>query len=152
MTYFLAQLNIAHMIAPLDDPVMRDFVDNLNRINAIADRSPGFIWRLQDGTGNASAIRTFGDDMIVNMSVWESVEALRNYAFQTAHAEIMRRRKEWFVKMEEEHAVLWWVPDGHIPSPDEASEKLQLLRRKGPGAEAFTFADPSPKPKPETTG
>jgi hypothetical protein len=145
MTYFLAQLNIAHMIAPLDNPVMRDFVINLNRVNALADRSPGFIWRLQDGTGNVSSIRTFGDDMVVNMSVWENVEALRNYAFQTAHVKIMRRRKEWFIKMEEEHAVLWWVQDGHIPSPDEASEKLQLLRSKGPCAEAFTFTNPFPR-------
>jgi len=152
MTYFLAQLNIAHMIAPLEDPIMRDFVNNLNRINALADRSPGFIWRLQDGTGNVSSIRTFGDDMVVNMSVWESVEALRNYAFQTAHVKIMRRKKEWFVKMEEEHAVLWWVPDGHIPSTKQASEKLQLLRRMGPSSEAFTFANPFPCPKPGNTG
>ncbi len=152
MHYVLAQLNIARMRAPLDDPIMRGFVNNLNRINAIADRSPGFIWRLQDGTGNVSAIRTLGDDMIVNMSVWESVDALKNYAFETAHVEIMRRRKEWFVKMEEEHAVLWWVPDGHIPSAEEASKKLELLRSKGPSAKAFTFANPFPRPEPGKTG
>lgn len=111
--YHLAQLNIAKKKAPLESPEMADFVNNLERINTLAEQAPGFVWRLKDESGNATALANpFGDEMIVNMSVWQSVDALREYAFKSAHVEIMRRRREWFERMDEAYAVLWWVPSG----------------------------------------
>jgi hypothetical protein len=113
---------------------------NLDRINALADVSPGFIWRLQDETGDAVGFnQPFGDDMIVNMSVWESVEALHDYVYQSAHIEVMRRRKDWFESMPSAMAVLWWVPKGHIPDLYEAQARLNLLIEAGPTRNAFTF-------------
>lgn len=142
----LAQLNIAAMNAPLEAPSMADFVANLDRINALAEAAPGFIWRLKDEGGNATAMRPFGDDMLVNLSVWRDVESLRAYVYRSAHVDIMRRRKEWFTPMAEASLVLWWVPAGHRPELSEAAEKLDLLRRLGPGAAAFTFRQPYPAP------
>jgi hypothetical protein len=137
--YELAQLNIGKTKEPLDSPLLADFVANLDRINALAESSPGFIWRLQTPEGNATALRPFGDDTLVNMSVWQDITALRNYVYRSAHAEIMRRRKEWFQHMSEAFVVLWWVPKGHHPTTEEAIAKLELLRRVGPSEEAFTF-------------
>ncbi|MGR8918454.1 MAG: DUF3291 domain-containing protein [Gammaproteobacteria bacterium] len=144
--YELAQLNIAHMLEPIDSPRLADFVANLDRINALAEQSPGFVWRLQTEEGNATAIRTFGDDMLVNLSVWTDVESLHDYVFKTAHIEIMRRRKQWFARMREAYAVLWWVPAGHRPGPEEAKVRLTHLREYGPGPDAFTFKRPFPPP------
>ncbi|MFO1407926.1 MAG: DUF3291 domain-containing protein [Steroidobacteraceae bacterium] len=138
--HHLAQLNIATMREPLDSPVMAGFVENLERINGLADAAPGFVWRLKDDEGDATAIRPFGEDKLVNLSVWESVEALREFAFRSAHAEIMRRRREWFERMEDAYAVLWWVPAGHVPTTEEAARRLDHLRRHGPTPEAFTFS------------
>jgi hypothetical protein len=146
--YELAQLNIALMVAPLESPILKDFVDNLDRINELAENSPGYIWRLQTDEGNATAMRPFGDEYLVNLSVWKSIEDLHHFVFKSAHAEIMRRRKAWFHKMAEAYTVLWWVPEGHRPSVAEAREKLQSLRSKGPTAEAFTFREPFPRPSP----
>ncbi len=139
--YQLAQLNIAAMKAPLDSPLMADFVANIDRINALAERSPGFVWRLKDeyGNGNATAFRPFGDDIVVNMSVWESVESLHHYAFRSAHVEVMRRRREWFDRQEQAYAVLWWIPSGHHPDLAEAAQRLAHLRQHGPSAFAFSF-------------
>lgn len=137
--YHLAQLNIAKLQAPIDSPQLADFVANLDRINALADRSPGFVWRLQTEEGDATGIDFFGNDQIVNMSVWESVEALHDYVYRSAHIEILRRKKEWFHTMAEAHMVLWWVPVGHIPTVEEAADRLNLLREHGPTQEAFTF-------------
>ncbi|MFC6670797.1 DUF3291 domain-containing protein [Marinobacterium aestuariivivens] len=137
--YQLAQLNIARMKYPLESPEMADFVANLERINALADTSPGFVWRLQGKEGDATSLRFFGDDVLVNMSVWEDVEALHAYAYRSAHAGIMRRRREWFERMESVYTVLWWIPAGHRPTPEEASAKLALLHEEGPTAAAFTF-------------
>jgi len=136
----LAQLNVATMLAPIDSPELSEFVSALDRINAIADSSPGFIWRLQSDDGNATDVEhAFGSNMLVNMSVWDSVEALHAYVYRTAHAEFMSRRKEWFQRMTDAYTVLWWVPQGHRPSTYEAQVKLDLLKASGPCPEAFTF-------------
>jgi hypothetical protein len=137
--YELAQLNVATMKFPLDAPGMADFVANLERINALAEQSPGFVWRLQTEEGDATAMRRLGDNMLVNLSVWADVESLNHYVYQTAHVEIMRRRKEWFERMGEAHFVLWWVPAGHRPGVEEAAARLALLREQGPSAQAFSF-------------
>ena len=144
--YQLAQLNIAQMRYDTEAPEMADFVGNLDLINAMADSSPGFVWRLQDEEGNATAFRPFGDDMLVNISVWEDMESLRQFVFKTAHSDIMKRRAEWFDRMESDYLVLWWVPAGHTPDEAEAGEKLEILRREGPGPQAFTFRNPFDAP------
>jgi hypothetical protein len=142
----LAQLNIAKAKEPLESPSMADFVTNLDRINALAEQSPGFVWRLKDESGDATAIRHFGDDIIVNMSVWTDVASLSSYAFKSAHVYIMRRRNEWFERMTEAYAALWWVPEGHQPSLDEAKARLDHLRQFGPSQYAFTFKEAFPAP------
>ena len=144
--YQIAQLNIATLIAPIDSPQLADFVANLDRINALADSSPGFVWRLQTEEGDATGIDFFGSDKIVNLSLWDSVESLHNYVYRSAHIEVLRRKKEWFHKMSEAFMVLWWVPAGHIPSVEEAALKLNTLRELGPTAEAFTFKKAFPSP------
>lgn len=142
----LAQLNIAKMQAPLDSPLLADFVANLDRINAVADGSAGFVWRLQSTEGDATALRPLGEDTLVNMSVWKDVASLRNYVYRSAHVEVMRRRKEWFSHMAEAFVVLWWVPEGHRPSIEAAIAKLDLLRSAGPSEQAFTFRQAYPPP------
>ena len=142
----LAQLNIAIMKYSLDMPEMADFVNNLDRINALADQAPGFVWRLQDDEGDATSLRPLGDSTLVNMSVWKDVESLNNYVYRSMHVEIMKRRKEWFDRMKEAHMVLWWVKTGHRPDVPEAIEKLELLRAKGATQEAFNFRYVFPPP------
>ena len=145
--YELAQLNIGVIKGPIEGPVMADFVANLDRINALAERTPGFVWRLQTEEGNATAIRPFPDENVaVNMSVWRDVESLGKYVYNSAHVEVMRRRREWFHKMNEAFLVLWWVPRGHRPTIEEAIARLEMLRRNGPSAEAFTFRQAFPPP------
>ncbi|KYF52183.1 hypothetical protein BE08_03945, partial [Sorangium cellulosum] len=125
-THHLAQVNIALPLEPLDSARLADFVSALDPVNALADAAPGFVWRLKTEDGDATAVRAFGDERIlVNMSVWESVEALSDFAFRNPdHAAVMRRRREWFVPMKEAYAVLWWIPAGHIPTVAEAEERL----------------------------
>lgn len=135
----LAQLNIAIMKEPLESPSMADFVASLDRINALAEAAPGFVWRLQTEEGDATAMRPMGEDILVNMSVWRDIESLNRYVYGTAHVDIMRRRKEWFERMRDASVVLWWVRQGHRPTVPEAIAKLELLRTRGPSAEAFTF-------------
>ena len=137
--YQLAQLNIATMKAPLESPGMADFVANLARINALAEASPGFVWRLQDEAGDATALRPFGDEVLVNLSVWRDVQALSDYVYTSAHTEMLKRRQEWFSKVSAAHMVLWWVPAGHCPSVLEAAERLALLQELGASAQAFSF-------------
>ena len=139
--YQLAQLNIAALKAPLDSPELKDFVDNLDRINALAEGSAGFVWRLKGDGNDATSLRPLGEEIIVNMSVWRDVAALRDYVYRSGHVEIMRRRREWFSRMAEAYMVLWWVPAGHQPTMAEAVERLTLLRQQGPTAQAFTFAE-----------
>ncbi|WP_296270748.1 DUF3291 domain-containing protein [Pseudomonas sp. UBA6323] len=138
-TYHLAQLNIALMTAPLESPQMADFVANLERINALAESSPGYVWRLQDEAGDATAIRPFGDDFLVNMSVWQDVQSLSDYVYKSAHTEMLKRRREWFERVEQMHQVLWWVPADHRPSVVEAAERLAHVREHGATEHAFTF-------------
>ncbi|WP_189461860.1 DUF3291 domain-containing protein [Jeongeupia chitinilytica] len=145
-TYQLAQLNIATLLAPLDSPQLAGFVDALDRINALAEATPGFVWRLKDEGGDATAIRHFGDDVIVNMSVWKGIDALHDYVYRSDHAQIFKRRREWFARMADAYMVLWWVPAGHVPTLAEAAGKLALLQRLGPTPDAFTFRDPCPPP------
>lgn len=145
--YQLAQLNIAILKEPIDSPALADFVANLDRINALAETSPGYIWRLKSDDNNATSFRPLGDATIVNMSVWQDIESLNQYVYKSAHTDIMRRRKEWFERMQEAFMVLWWIPAGHHPTIDEALKKLELLRQAGPGSEAFTFRNPFPKPE-----
>jgi hypothetical protein len=145
--YELAELNIGIIKGPMDSPVMADFAASLARINALADHSPGFVWRLQTEEGDATSIRPFADEnMLLNMSVWRDVESLNAYVYSSAHVELMRRRREWFERMPEAFLVLWWVPKGHRPSVGEAIAKLEVLRSKGPTAEAFTFRHAFPSP------
>lgn len=140
----LAQLNIARLRFPLDGPELKDFVDALPRINALGDNSPGFVWRLFDESGDATGVANpFGDRVIINLTLWESVEALRGYIYHTEHLDFMRRRREWFDHTGiPEHLVLWWVPAGHTPTVDEAAQRLAHLEKHGPSPHAFTFRQP----------
>src|SRR3954451_1084346 len=141
--HHLAQLNIARLRAPLDSPRLEAFVAALEPVNALADAAPGFVWRLQTEQGDATSIRAFDDDMLlINMSVWESVEALQEFAYRNVgHRDIFRRRNEFFAR-DEPYLVLWWVPAGSIPTVDEAKARLERLRTDGPTAHAFTFRQP----------
>ncbi len=139
-SFSLAQLNIGIIRAPMDSPMMADFANNLARINAVAEASPGFVWRLQTDAGDATSSRHFDDDnMLVTMSGWRDVESLRHYVYSSAHVELMRRRREWFQPMPEAFLVLWWIPQDHLPSVGEAVDRLALLRANGPTPDAFTF-------------
>lgn len=148
-THHLAQLNIAQMRSTKEDPVMADFNANLDRINALADAAPGFVWRMLGDGSDEPGGRPFGPDILANMSVWRDMESLKDYAFRTAHADIMKRRHEWFQRMESAYMVLWWVPAGHIPTLAEARTRLEHLRQHGPTAEAFTFRAAFPPPGAE---
>jgi hypothetical protein len=132
--------NIARMRAPLDDPLMADFVAQLDTINAIADQTPGFIWRLKSESGNATDIQAFEDDRIlINMSVWETIEALHHYVYRSQHGGVFKNRKKWFELFDGPYMALWWTPAGHIPTAMEGKARLETLRRLGPTPEAFTF-------------
>jgi hypothetical protein len=140
VAFQLAQINVGRMRAPLEDAIMRGFVDRLAEINALADASAGFVWRLQTPAGDATYLRPFDDDRIlVNMSVWESVEALKDYAYRTAHAEVLRQRRDWFERFTGAAVALWWVPAGHRPGVDEGKQRLAHLEAHGPSQFAFTF-------------
>jgi len=138
---YLAQLNIAQAIAPMDSPIMADFVNNTERINALAEKSPGFIWRLTDEEGdNAYAIQVFEDPaLLTNMSVWKDRESLFNYVYSTDHVEIFKRKNEWFSKLKGIHMVLWYIEEGHIPTLAEGKERLEYLQKHGETEYAFTF-------------
>lgn len=142
--YVLAQLNIAKMLYPLDSFEMRDFVDNLDRINALAERSDGFVWRLIDEDDNTEA-SIFGHDFIVNLSTWTDIDSLHNFVYRTAHTEVLRRRKEWFSQVKT-YSVMWWHDSNSTPSTAQASARLEQLGNNGPTAEAFTFTKSWPKP------
>lgn len=139
--YHLAQVNIGRVKAPIEDPVMSGFVARLDEINALAERSPGFVWRLQTSEGNATYLRPYPHDdrILINMSVWESVETLRQYVYKTAHAELLRQRESWFEKFAGIYVALWWVPAGRHSSIDEATKRIAHLESHGPTQFAFTF-------------
>jgi hypothetical protein len=144
----LAQINVARLLAPIDAPETADFVAALGPVNARADRSPGFVWRLQTESGDATSVQAFDDPLvIVNLTVWESIEALEAFAYREAsHLAVLRRRREWFERHTEAPTALWWVPTGHIPTVAEALDRLALLRAEGPSARAFTFRELFPAP------
>ena len=146
--WHLAQLNIAVPLAPLDDPSMAGFVAGLPVLNALADAAPGFVWRLQgDDEPDATALRPFGPDIMVNMSVWDSVESLRDFVYRSTHLDSLRRRQEWFTHEGlSRHTVLWWIPAGTIPTTQDAWQRLELLRRNGSNPDAFTLREPQPRP------
>jgi len=146
--YCIAQINIGRMLASIDDPIMAEFVAQLAPINALADSAPGFVWRLQTEEGDATSLKVYDDDfVIVNMSVWESVESLREYAYKSAHSNVVRDRKRWFEKFEGLYYALWWVPAGHLPSPEEGKERLDYLRDHGDSPHAFSFKNIFPAPE-----
>jgi hypothetical protein len=139
----LAQLNIGRVRHALDDPRMADFMNNLARVNALAERSPGYVWRYADASGNATDTRPFADDprMMINMSVWESVEALEKFVWQTVHRRFYARKHEWFEKLEGAYFVLWHVAAGHRPGVEEAIARLNHLKAHGPSDYAFGWHD-----------
>jgi len=140
--YELAQVNIGRLRAPIDHPMIRDFADNLDAVNAIAEASPGFVWRLTGEGNNATDLAPYDDPLIaINMSVWTDIPSLGAFVYRGDHVKIMRRRREWFEHMDV-FMVLWWVPAGHRPKIEEAKERLALLERLGPTAQAFTFKSP----------
>jgi hypothetical protein len=139
----LAQLNIAQAKHPLDTLAMKEFTDNLEPINTLADASEGFIWRLVGESGDATDIQAFSDpNIIVNMSVWSSIDALKNFMFKTHHRDFFRRKQEWFSKIENASYVLWWVEEGTIPSVDDGIVRLEHLRCYGDSPYAFSFKAP----------
>ena len=139
--YHLAQVNIGRVRAPIEDRLMSGFVSRLDEINALADRSPGFIWRLQTPVGNATYFRPYPEDdhILINMSVWDSIASLRHYVYKTAHAELLRQREKWFQRFLGTYMALWWVPVGHRLGLDEATKRLAHLEKHGPTQFAFTF-------------
>jgi hypothetical protein len=137
----VAQVNVGRLRAPVDDPLIAEFVAGLDEINAVADAAPGFVWRLQTEDGNATAIRPDAEDALlaINMSVWRSVEDLADYVYRSDHVGFMRRRREWFQRFDGHYLALWWIPAGTVPTVDEAMERLARLEQDGPSEHAFTF-------------
>ena len=136
----LAELNVATLVEPLDSPRLADFVANLDRINALAEASDGFVWRLLGDGNDATSLRPLGDDVIVNLSTWRDVDALHTYVYRTAHAQFLARRKEWFTLMRDAYVVLWWVPAG-TPTDDGRSDRAPRgpARQTGRQPDAFTL-------------
>ncbi|MGQ0600749.1 MAG: DUF3291 domain-containing protein [Anaerolineales bacterium] len=136
----LAQINIGRILGPMDSPVMAGFKNALDEINALAERSPGFVWRLIGEGNDATSIRPYDDEqMLINMSVWESVETLRAYAYRSTHVNFVRRRQEWFEALTVPYYTLWWIPTGHVPTVWEGKERLEHLRAHGETPHAFSF-------------
>ena len=145
--WHLAQLNVGRIVAPTDSPVMADFMNALDRVNALAEASPGFVWRLKADNGNATTILTTPDPyFIINMSVWRSIEELFEFVYRSARTAFMVRRRQWFERPSEAYQVLWWLPAGYRPSPQEALARLEHLREYGPSPYAFTFKQHYPPP------
>jgi hypothetical protein len=138
--WHLAQINVGRLVGPPDDPRVRPFMDALDRVNALADSSPGFVWRLQSDSGNATDMQPTADPLfIVNMSVWQDADALFDFVYRSAHTPEMARRREYFARFDGAYQALWWVPAGHVPTIDEGLSRLWRLDRYGPTAHAFTF-------------
>jgi hypothetical protein len=149
----LAQINVGRLRAPIDDPLVAEFVNALDQINALADQSPGFVWRLQSEEGNATGIQTTDDQLfIINMSVWETADDLFNYVYRTEHVDFLRNRRDWFERMGEAHMCLWWVAAGEFPSIDDGLERLEHFQKTGPTPIAFSFRDQFDPPDAESPG
>lgn len=145
--WHIAQYNIARLLRPLEDVANADFVANLERINGLGDATPGFVWRHKNADGNSTDVRVRGDDMmIINFTVWDSIDALWEYTYHSAHVEVFRRRRDWFEHLDYPYLVLWWIPAGHVPSVAEADERLDDLIANGPTERAFTFKQRFPAP------
>lgn len=151
MNYHLAQINIGRLIAPIDDPRIAEFVAQLAPLNALADQAPGFVWRLQSASGNATDI-PYDDDptMMLNMSVWESLETLHHYAYGSEHRKAFRDRAKWFQKLDKPSYCLWWIPAGHIPTVAEGRERLEHYQKNGATPFSFWFSQPFPQPADES--
>jgi len=146
-TFHIAQVNLAQAKADMVSDLMHGFVSRLDEINTLADRADGFIWRLKEDGGSATAIKVFDDPLLlINMSVWANLDALKHYVYKSLHVELIKDREAWFNKFGQLHQALWWIPVGHIPNVEEAQKKLEYIRKFGPSAEAFTFAKPHPMP------
>jgi Domain of unknown function (DUF3291) len=156
--HVLAQVNVARLREPLDSPLLADFVAALEPVNATADAAPGFIWRLRGDDGNATSVRAFewniagSAGLLVNMSVWESVEALAVFVYSGVHRQVLRRRRRWFERMAEAYTALWWIPRGHLPTTAEAEERVLRLRESGPTPYAFTLKEHFPPPDVASSG
>lgn len=139
--YHIAEINIARMKGVnINDPVMKEFVDNLDKVNAIAENSEGFVWRLKDDTNNATSLDPYDDEqVIINVSVWQSIEALERFMYKTFHSEFLKRRREWFQTFGKVYTAMWWVPEGKFPTMHEAVEKLDYLQKHGATEVVFDF-------------
>jgi Domain of unknown function (DUF3291) len=149
LTWHFAQYNIGRLHQPLDHPATAEFVDALDEVNALAESSPGFVWRLtDDATGlSSSYVRAYDDPlMVINLSVWETPGHLEDFVYRSTHTSFLRRRREWFQKLDAAYLVCWWIPAGLVPSVEEAVERLERLRRDGVSDEAFTLRDLRPAP------
>ena len=145
--YHLAQINIARMLAPIDDPIMAEFVAQLTPVNALADNAPGFVWRLQTENGDATSLKVYDDNMIiVNMTVWDSAETLREFVYKNAHYGVLRDRKRWFGQFDGPYYALWWIPAGQLPGIEDGKGRLDHLRQHGDSNYAFSFKHMFPMP------
>lgn len=146
--YHIAEINIARMKGvDIQDPIMKEFVDNLDAVNQVAEKSEGFVWRLKDESNNATSLNPYQDEQIlINVSVWDSIEALEVFMYRTFHADFLKRRKEWFTSFGTAHTAMWWIPAGHIPTLQEATAKLAQLQTQGPSPEVFDFRTKFPAP------
>jgi hypothetical protein len=151
--FHLAQYNIARIKAEIEDPIMYGFVSKLDYINGLSEQAPGFVWRHQTEEGNSTAVRPYPDrSLLITLSVWESVDAVRDFVYRNQHADMLRQRDEWFEHIEGMYIVLWWVPAGHIPEVEEGVERLEYLRQHGPSPHAFTFLETYPSPDEQPAG
>lgn len=138
--HHLAQVNIARLLAPLDHPTLAGFVSRLDEINALAEGTPGFVWRLQTEDGDATSLRVFPDERIlVNLTVWESADALKAFAYRTRHAELLRDRAQWFERLGTPHYAMWWIEAGTLPTVEDAADRLALIEQHGDTEQAFRF-------------
>ncbi len=141
----LAELNIGRLLAPTDDPRVAEFMDNLDRVNGLGKRMPGFVWMMEGsgepGTGNTENAIGGDPQLVSNLTVWEDLASLETFVYKTLHAKFFERRAEWFEVLGDQHLVLWWVEEGHRPTLDEALDRLEDLRRNGPSERAFGWAE-----------
>ncbi len=151
--FYIAQYNIARLLAPIDHPNTAAFVAQLDEVNARAEQAPGFVWRLQSNSGNATDIDPYGDpDIIINMSVWESIDQLFAFTYQDRHLKVFRERGNWFERPKQPHLVLWWIPAGQEPTAEDGKARLEQLIEQGPTADAFTFKRRFPAPAINVSG
>jgi hypothetical protein len=147
--YQLAEINVAEMIGVnIDDPIMKEFVDNLDAINQLAEESEGFVWRLKDESNNAASFNPYNNEkIIINISVWDTIETLEHFTYKTFHTDFLRRRKEWFTKYGKVNYALWWIKKDAFPTIDKCVEQLEYLKVHGPTEKAFNFKTKFPKPQ-----